>query len=58
MLLPEESKEIAKQFPNYHIELNDKQKTNLYTYRFESSGRIINYILNSDKTITIVNIIR
>lgn len=51
MLTAEESKEIAKQFKNYSLDLNNKQKENLYTYKFECTGRIINYILNGQSII-------
>ena len=58
MLYPEESQELAKKFESYQIDLKNKQKTNLYAYKFESSGRIIHYILCDNKTILITKIYR
>jgi len=58
MLTPEESKEIAQKFNNYNLDLQNKQKTDLYAYRFLCTKRIINYILNGDKSITIIKILR
>ncbi len=58
MLTPEESKEIAQKYHNYDIDFGNKQKTDLYTYKFSCTNRIINFILNSDKSITIVRFIK
>ena len=58
MLYPEESKELATMFESYQIDTNNKQKTNLHTYQFASSKRIITYILHTNKTITITTIRR
>nr|QMP83764.1 MAG: hypothetical protein [Caudoviricetes sp.] len=58
MLYPEESKELAKLFESYQLDLNNKQKTNLYMMQFESSKRIISYLKHNNKSITITSIHR